>query len=263
MSGDDLTLRAKERVKFDESAFFRHLRENPKNSALLALLRSIDRRACLEMATYIIRYLERWEEKQIMGERKRRGVEIKRALSVAITSLRLAAAQYRGVAAIRLPGGSLVTAVAPFWPEGFPFLADVLESEANTICVEHLTESQTKAFCIADNRLTENSAWDDHLLAVQLKSLSEVELDFSLEVTGFEASEIELMIEGIASVADGERDPADVMPEIEKAVQVSTYRRSLAAWAPPTLLRECAQGRQLCGSDGRPASGDGLRRSTK
>jgi hypothetical protein len=93
--------------------------------------------------------------------------------------------------------------------------------EFPTICVEHLTESQTKAFCIADNRLTENSAWDDHLLAVQLKSLSEVELDFSLEVTGFEASEIELMIEGIASVADGSRDPADVVPEIEKAVQVS------------------------------------------
>jgi hypothetical protein len=156
MSGDDLTLRAKERVKFDESAFFRHLREKPKNSALLALLRSIDRRACLEMATYIIRYLKRWEEKRIMAERKRRGAEIKRALSAAITSLRRAAAQYRGVAAIRLPGGSLVTAGAPFWPEGSPFLADVLESEANRL-TSLLTECKKlfneKRFGVSANHL--------------------------------------------------------------------------------------------------------------
>ena len=39
---------------------------------------------------------------------------------------------------------------------------------------------------IADNRLTENSVWDERLLAEQLKELSELELDFSLEATGFE-----------------------------------------------------------------------------
>ena len=58
-------------------------------------------------------------------------------------------------------------------------------TEVPTIRLEHLTEAQTRAFMIADNRLTENAAWDGRLLA-QFKDLSEVELDFSLEATGFE-----------------------------------------------------------------------------
>jgi hypothetical protein len=41
---------------------------------------------------------------------------------------------------------------------------------------------------IADNRLTENSEWDERLFAEQLKELWELDLDFDLEVTGFEIS---------------------------------------------------------------------------
>src|SRR5258707_964116 len=48
-----------------------------------------------------------------------------------------------------------------------------------TICLDHLTEEQIRAFMIADNRLTENADWDDRLLGEQLKTLSEVKLDFS------------------------------------------------------------------------------------
>ena len=44
-------------------------------------------------------------------------------------------------------------------------------SEVPTIALEHLSEAQAKAFMIADNRLTENSVWDDRLLAEQLKEL--------------------------------------------------------------------------------------------
>mgnify|MGYP001795690160 CR=1 FL=1 len=47
---------------------------------------------------------------------------------------------------------------------------------------------------IADNRLTEMYAWDDRLLGEQLNILSEAEIDFSLEVIGFEMGEIDLMI---------------------------------------------------------------------
>src|SRR5580704_14329222 len=52
------------------------------------------------------------------------------------------------------------------------------------IQLNHLSESQYKAFLIADNRLTENSSWDERLLGEQLKELSELELDFDLEVIG-------------------------------------------------------------------------------
>lgn len=38
-------------------------------------------------------------------------------------------------------------------------------TEVPTIRLEHLTESQTRAFMIADNRLAENADWDNRLLA--------------------------------------------------------------------------------------------------
>ncbi len=52
-----------------------------------------------------------------------------------------------------------------------------------TICLEHLTEAQARAFMIADNRLNENSEWDDRLLAEQLKELSLADLDFDFDST--------------------------------------------------------------------------------
>jgi hypothetical protein len=36
-----------------------------------------------------------------------------------------------------------------------------------------------------------------------------VEFDFSLEVTGFDVDEIDVLIEGVSTATDGERDPAD------------------------------------------------------
>ncbi len=55
--------------------------------------------------------------------------------------------------------------------------------EVPTISLEHLSDAQARAFMIADNRLTENSSWDDHLLGEQLKHLSALDLDFSLDLT--------------------------------------------------------------------------------
>jgi DNA modification methylase len=82
-------------------------------------------------------------------------------------------------------------------------------TEAPTIMLDHLSEPQARAFMIADNRLTENSVWDDRLLAEQFRSLAVLDLDFSLEVTGFDMGEIDLRIEGLESPASGKRDPAD------------------------------------------------------
>lgn len=94
-------------------------------------------------------------------------------------------------------------------------------AEVPTITLEHLTPAQARAFMIADNRLTENSVWDDRLLAEQLKELSELDLDFSLEATGFEMGEIDVMIEGLASWPDAGADPADELPDVPAAVQVT------------------------------------------
>ena len=67
-------------------------------------------------------------------------------------------------------------------------------TEVPTLCLDHLTAAQARAFMIADNRLTDRSAWDDGLLAEQLKDLSLLGLDFDIEVTGFEIGEIDLRI---------------------------------------------------------------------
>ena len=87
-------------------------------------------------------------------------------------------------------------------------------TEVPTLCLDHLTPAQARAFMIADNRLTEISVWDDQLLARQLKELSLVGLDFDIEVTGFEMGEIDLRIASLDDPAQAEADPADVVPEI-------------------------------------------------
>jgi DNA modification methylase len=78
-----------------------------------------------------------------------------------------------------------------------------------TISLDHLSEAQARAFMIADNRLTENSVWDERLLAEQFRALSVLDLGFSLEVTGFDMGEIDLRIEGLNSPVAGDQDPAD------------------------------------------------------
>jgi DNA modification methylase len=91
-------------------------------------------------------------------------------------------------------------------------------TEVPTLCLDHLTPAQVRAFMISDNRLTEIATWDDRLLAQQLKDLSLSGLDFSLEVTGFEMGEIDLRID---SLDDQDADPADVLPESSAGPPVS------------------------------------------
>ena len=45
-----------------------------------------------------------------------------------------------------------------------------------TISLSHLSESQKRAFMLADNRLTDTSIWDNRLLAEHLKELSALDL---------------------------------------------------------------------------------------
>lgn len=61
-------------------------------------------------------------------------------------------------------------------------------NEVPTITLEGLTEAQRKAYVIADNKLALNAGWDDDTLIAELNRLSE--LDFNLELTGFDANEL-------------------------------------------------------------------------
>ena len=87
-------------------------------------------------------------------------------------------------------------------------------AEVPTLCLDHLTPAQARAFMIADNRLTEIGTWDDRLLAKQLKELSVQGLDFALEVTGFEMGEIDLRIASLEEPLEPEDDPADMVLDV-------------------------------------------------
>jgi hypothetical protein len=77
-------------------------------------------------------------------------------------------------------------------------------AEVPVIRLADLTPEQVKAYAIADNRLTDNSVFNERQLALHLKALSELDLDFSLEATGFTIGEIDLRIEGLD---EGGSDP--------------------------------------------------------
>jgi DNA modification methylase len=94
-------------------------------------------------------------------------------------------------------------------------------TEVPILCLDHLTSAQARAFMIADNRLTEIASWDDQLLAQQLKDLSLSGLDFSLEVTGFMATEIDLRISSLDDMPAQGDDPADAVPEVSAGPPVS------------------------------------------
>ncbi len=86
-------------------------------------------------------------------------------------------------------------------------------STVPTIRLEHLSEVQLRAYVLADNRLAESAGWDDNVLAIELQHLSEIDLDFSIEVTGFETAEIDFLLEDVHN-ADASEDPADEIYEV-------------------------------------------------
>jgi DNA modification methylase len=85
--------------------------------------------------------------------------------------------------------------------------------EVPVIRLDHLTDAQARAFAIADNRLAEIATWDDQLLGEVFRDLASLNLDFSLEITGFSIAEIDLRIEGVSTSGSDKPDPADQLPE--------------------------------------------------
>lgn len=65
---------------------------------------------------------------------------------------------------------------------------------------EHLRETEKRAFMLADNRLAQLANWDKERLQHELQFLNEIDFDFS--AIGFEAAEIEFILE-----TDADRRP--------------------------------------------------------
>lgn len=114
----------------------------------------------------------------------------------------------------------------------FGFLSPIVISEDNTIlcghgrfyaaqklglkkvpCIKesHLTETQRRAYIIADNKLSLNAGWDNEMLAVELSELQAE--DFDLGLTGFDEKELASFFDADNDVHE---DDFDVDAELEK-----------------------------------------------
>jgi DNA modification methylase len=82
------------------------------------------------------------------------------------------------------------------------------------VVIDHLTPEEQRAFVLADNRLAELGSWNKEVLAIELEELSALDLDFSLDVTGFSLPEIEAIRFGVGGGDPGDDDIPDVRPEI-------------------------------------------------
>jgi hypothetical protein len=84
--------------------------------------------------------------------------------------------------------------------------------EVPVIVLDHLTETQKRAYILADNQLALNAGWDESLLRVELAALQEE--DFNLNVIGFEDEELARLLAG-QDAAEGLTDE-DEVPELSE-----------------------------------------------
>ena len=87
-------------------------------------------------------------------------------------------------------------------------------TEVPCIIASDLTPEQVQAYRIADNKTGEIAEWNYDLLPVEIKELQEK--DFDLSLLGFEADELDKLLNGGTeenTIAEGETD-ADAVPEV-------------------------------------------------
>jgi DNA modification methylase len=110
-----------------------------------------------------------------------------------------------------------------------------------TLRIGHLTETEKRAYILADNRLAEKARWDRETLAIELQAL--IDADFEVELTGFATPEIDLVLEEASEKSDGTLHPEDVVVDIRGGPAV-TQRGDI--WA-------LGSHRLICGDARNPA----------
>ncbi|MEQ8441225.1 MAG: DNA methyltransferase [Alphaproteobacteria bacterium] len=78
------------------------------------------------------------------------------------------------------------------------------------VAITSLSEAEKRAYIIADNKLAENAGWDPAVLAIELQSLLEVDIDLDITLTGFEMAEIDILIGEAADGGETEEEPPSV-----------------------------------------------------
>ncbi len=82
-----------------------------------------------------------------------------------------------------------------------------------TLALSHLSETERRAYVLADNKLALNAGWDTDILAIELQGL--IDLEFDVGLTGFSLAEIDVVLDEArdASVATPS-GPDDAVPAV-------------------------------------------------
>jgi site-specific DNA-methyltransferase (adenine-specific) len=95
--------------------------------------------------------------------------------------------------------------------------------EVPCIRLKHLTETQRKAYIIADNRLALNAGWDNELLTIELNDL--LEDGFALDILGFDADELKNLLDPVKPTEGlTDEDAVPEVPEEPKTKPGDIYR---------------------------------------
>lgn len=86
--------------------------------------------------------------------------------------------------------------------------------EVPTITLNNLTETQKKAYIIADNKLALNAGWDEELLKLEIEALQD--MDFNIDLLGFSDEELADLEIGLEDLPELDSDKADEVPEVEE-----------------------------------------------
>lgn len=89
-------------------------------------------------------------------------------------------------------------------------------STVPVVIADHLTESQVKAFRLLANRSANWAEWDDELLKIELGELKA--RDFNLELTGFDAKELDKILQS-DSLSEIEEDET---PELQEETSIKS-----------------------------------------
>ena len=79
-----------------------------------------------------------------------------------------------------------------------------------TVRLSHLSETDKRAYILADNKLAQKAGWDREIVAIELQAL--IELDVEIELTGFETAEIDILLDEAREAATSPGGPEDTVP---------------------------------------------------
>ena len=88
-----------------------------------------------------------------------------------------------------------------------------------TIRIDYLSESEKRAYKVADNRIAELAELDLPELSIELTEL--IDIDFNMDALGFDAPTIDLVLIEAARQADAEPDAGDAIPDERPGPAVS------------------------------------------